>query len=456
MAPKKVKPQPADDTAAVTPSVRVFTKWTPQLVQYAEISADGGNITQAARIVEWLLSDDTIRGCISARVQALLGLSPQFEKTGDGRRSARAVKALEVEEDFWASYPEQELWLMVAWGLLLGVAPMRHAPKYLDGHGGRLLPCPQFWHPAAGLRWSQQLNTWLIKVAVPGQLGDGREEELMPGDGTWILHTPFGKHRPWSLGLWRCLAWWKLLKDYARGDWARHIEKGSLLVLTQGAFQANVPGQLANTKQQRDAAAGDLYQRGKDAVAALAVGQDLKLVQASGEAYKLYSEATAEANKAFATAIRGGNLTTNTEGGSKAAAEVQERTGDFVNLRFDAESTATTLHDQSLVWWAEWNFGDRALAPWPDYPVAPQRNLKNYAETVAAFDAAVKALELQGFDVDRQAAIDEFELQEFVKPGKKPKPVVPPVAPVADPDAEQPPPEPGAEDDDPGTPEQKP
>lgn len=447
MAPKSKK-QAVNETS-IEPSVRVFCKWSPQLIQQAEVSADGGNLVQAARVCEWLLSDDTIRGCLSARVNALLGLVPQFEKSGDGRRAGRAIKALEAGEDFWVSYPETELWLMIAWGLLLGIAPMRHQPRYVDGHEGRLLPCPEFWHPAAGLRFDQQRGSWVIRVASPGELGSGHEEDIAANDGTWILHTPFGKHRPASLGLWRCLAWWKLLKDYGRSDWARHIEKGSLLVLTKTVVVQNAPAQLANTKAQRDDSAANLYQRGKDAVAALSVGEDLKLVEAKGEAYKLYSEAGAEANKAFAIAIRGGNLTTNTEGGSKAAAEVQERTGDFVNLRFDSESVASTLHDQSLNWWAAWNFGDPALAPWPDYPVAPQRNLKNFAEVITAFTVATTALEAQGYEVDRQAAIDEFELQEFVKPGKKPQPVAPP----SDPSAPKPV-APAAEPTGPATPEQ--
>lgn len=443
MASKKKSPATAPQEITIEPSVRVFTRWSPQLIQAAEIAADGGNLTQAAKVCSWLLTDDTIRGCLSARIQSLLGLSPGFEASGDRRRSKRAVNALEAGEDYSASYPESELWLMLAWGLLLGVAPMRHMPRYDEDHSGRLLPCPEFWHPAAGLRFDATDQHWKIRV---GSLGNtfGVEEVIEPGNGTWLLHTPFGKHRPWELGFWRCLAWWKLLKDYGRSDWARHIEKGSLLVLTQAAFSGGgMPGGLHNSTASRDDAAASLYQRGKDAVAALQVGQDLKMVEASGEAYKLYQEAGEQANKAFAVCIRGGNLTTNVEGGSRAAAEVQERTGDFVNLRFDAETLTTTLHDQSLIWWATWNFGDAKLAPWPDYPVAPQRNLKNFAETVSAFTKALTDLENRGFEVDREKAIEEFELQEWVSKGEKPEPVVMPAPgqspePVADPKPAEP------------------
>lgn len=404
----------------VEPSVRVFTRWTPQLVWAAEIAADGGNLTQAAKIVSWLLTDDRIRGCLNARIQGLLGLVPGFEKSGDRRRSGRAIKALEADEDFWASYPEEELWLMLAWGLLLGVCPMRHDPQYLEGHGGRLLPCPQFWHPAAGLRFDQPTGTWKIRVSSSPSDLYGVEQTIEPGGGTWILHTPYGKHRPWELGLWKQLCWWKLLKDYGRSDWARNMEKGSLLVLLQSSTPGVPPPQLADTQATRDASAANLYQRGKDAVASLPVGKDLKLIETSGKAQELYSSGVDAANDAFAIAIRGGNLTTSVEGGSKAAAEVQERTGDFVNLRFDAETTSNTLHKQSLPWWAQWNFGDKTLAPWPAYPIAPQRNLGAFANTLQGFNKAVADLEANGFEVDRQGAIDEFELNDFVKPGEKP------------------------------------
>jgi hypothetical protein len=417
--PQPAKPQPADNKTAVEPSIRVFTRWTPALIYAAEAAADNGNLTQAARIVSWLLTDDRIRGCLNARIQGLLGLTVGFESSGDKRRSKRAIKALEAGDDFWVSYPEDELWLMLAWGLMLGAAPMRHRPQYIDGHDGRLLPCPEFWHPAAGLRQDQQTQEWKIRVASTGNT-TGVEETLTPGDGTWILHMPFGKHRPWDLGFWKCLAWWKLLKDMGRSDWARHMEKGSLLVLTKTLVGQSAPALLGNTKQQRDDSAQALYDRGKNAVAALAVGEDLKLLEAKGEASKLYDSAKDAANDAFAVCIRGGNLTTSVDGGSKAAAEVQERTGDFVNLRFDAETTANTLHKQSLPYWAQWNFSDRGLAPWPNYPVAPQRNLGAFADNISKFNTFVAELELNGFEVDREKALEEFELNEFVKAGKKP------------------------------------
>jgi len=40
-------------------------------------------------------------------------------------------------------------------------------------------------------------------------------------------------------------------------------------------------------------------------------------------------------------------------------------------VRFDAEALATCLNEQVLRWWAEFNFGDARLAPWPNWDTAP-------------------------------------------------------------------------------------
>lgn len=388
------------------------------------MDADNGNLRLAANICDWLLADDRIRGVLSARIQGLLGLVPKFMKSGDRRRSGRAVNALEADEDYWASYPESELWLMVAWGLLLGVAPFRHNWQQRPGHKNRVLPCPEFWHPQH-LRYDTHDRKWKMRVQAGAGFGTATELEINPGDSMWILHMPFGSHRPWALGMWRALAKWKLVKELAIEDWSKHGEKGSVLVVESQATGEGFRTQPGNDAKGAEESAQRIYDRGKNAVVSLPTGRTLKLVEGKGQASQLYSGLIDKANEGFAITIRGGNLTTSVEGGSKAAAEVQERTGDFVNLRFDAETLATTLHTQSLPWWADFNFGDPLLAPWPDYPVAPQRNLGAFADVITKVGDACDRLELLGFEVDRAALLEEFELQEFIGPGKRPEPPVP-------------------------------
>lgn len=429
--------------AGVEPSVRTFTTWTPALIRSAEMQADFGNLRQAASLCDWLLGDDRVSGTLSARVQGLLGLEPTFEASGDKRRSNRVVRALEVQDDWWAAYPEQELAQLHTWGLLLGAAPARHGWENSEDHGGRVLPMPAFWHPQH-LRLDQQTREWKIRVAHAGGLDFGAEETLIPGDGEWLLHTPYGKNRPWSMGLWRGLARFVLLKWYAIQDWARASDKGSLLVATS----KTVNDQQPTNREQRQELANDIYSRGKDGVVVLADDFDLKLVEASANHRQIYEAQIRMADEAIAVAVRGGNLSTVTREGSLAAAEQQSKTGDQAKLKFDAQSLTTTIHDQSLVWWAEFNFGDRKLAPWPVYPVEPEEDLQQKVESEEKAFTVVKQAEELGFDVDRKAFLEEHKIS-WAKPGAPKPPPAPPVAPPPIPGA--PLPEPADEEAKPET-----
>ncbi|MFO7178994.1 MAG: DUF935 family protein [Pseudomonadota bacterium] len=402
--------------------MRAFTLWTPSLLRAAEVQADGGNLKSAAAICDWLLSDDRVLSVVNQRVQAVTRLVPSFEPSGDKRRSARAVRALEAEEDYWEGWPETELAQLLGWGILLGLAPARHQPS-LDENSGRILPRPEFWNPQH-VRFDITTRTWrarVVTVTGQGTFGGAATEEVefAPGDGTWILHTPFGRNRPWALGSWRALAPLVLLKRYALSDWARHGEKASLLTVTQDA-QALANGLIPETtKEQRKALATDIYERGRDACVVLPAGFDLRLVEAQANTEHIYRSQIDMANTAIAINIRGGNLTTEVKEGSRAAAQTHAAQNDQSNLEFDAEALSTTVHDQSLRWWALWNFGDEQLAPWPTYPVRPRKDLLTRAQVyvrVADFAGRFEAL---GFEIDRQRLAEEFEADEWLKPGEK-------------------------------------
>jgi len=412
---KRPKADELDD-AIVAPSVRVFTEWSPSLLRAAMQSAESGNLTRAVQVCEWLLTDERVEGGLGARGDALFGLRPDFEPSGDKRRSNRAVKALEAGEDFWAAYPESELRLMHKWGLLLGVAPMRHHWQALEDHGNRLLPMPRLWHPQS-LQYSFPFRRWTLRD------DHHREHEVVAGDGEWILHRPFGHDRPWAHGAWRSLANWVLLKHYARLDWARHGEKASTLVseAPEGA-----------TKEQRRELAKDLKDAGTDRIVALPPGFQLKLVEVSANTERIYKAQIDAANAAITILIRGSNLNTEIKDGtgSRAAAESQAEQNEEPKLRFDAETVTTTLHDQSLVWWAEWNFGSRSLAPWPVYPVEPEEDLQASATTIKTLGEGLETLDRLGFELDDKAIKERFRL-DFVKGRTKPDPAPAPVLPGA-------------------------
>jgi hypothetical protein len=417
-----------DAQAGVEPTTRTFTSWTPNRILNAEILADSGQMRLAADLCDWILGDDKAGPLLMGRAQFLLGLDPSFEKSGDKRRSGRAVRALEADEDYFTAYPESELSLFIVWGILLGVAPGRHEWVDDQNHGNRTLPNPKFWHPH-GLRHDGITRQWKILVAATATSA-GSERVLTPGDSEWLLHQPYGTHRPWSYGLWRGLARLCLLKAYAIGSWAQKAKKAQVLATT-------VDRAIQSTPEQRAQLAQDIYDRGIEGVVALPPGFDIKLLTTQSSVKETQEAQIRLVDEAIATAIRGGNLTTNVTGGSLAATEAQATLGDESKRAFDAQALTTTIHDQSLTWWAEFNFGDPSLAPWPVYPVEPEEDLKAKVEADEKALANCQKAEQLGFEVDRKAFLEQHKIT-WAKPGtpKNPADTTPTVPATATPPVE--------------------
>jgi hypothetical protein len=416
------RPKTTAASTALEPSARTLLDWTPAQVRAAEVMADGGSLRLAADLCESLLADDRVQGVLSARTRGLLGLEVEFEKAGDRRRSARAVHALEAGEDWWAAYPEPELGALLDWGVLLGVGLARSAWTARPEAGGRVVGKLARWH-ARWLRYDWAARGWFV------QADGGRELPVTPGDGAWVLHTPGGASRPWADGAWRSIARWWLLKHYARQDFARHSEvHGTPLragVAAEGASEA-----------ARAELARDLGGLGSDTALCLPPGYDLKLVEATARTWEMFRAQIELADKAIAIRLAGQNLTTDVSGGSLAAAKVHQIVrGDLI--RFDAEALATTLHDQSLVHWAEFNFGDRALAPWPAWPTDPPEDALAKAQTREAQGKAIVALKAAGVKLDD--VLDEFGLKLAPEPPKPAAPAVAPAPLVATPPQDPPP-----------------
>ncbi len=404
----------------VLPSVRSYRIWTPGRLRTAERQADSGLIRDAVDICDWLLGDDRVRGALDARLDAFFGLTPTFE-TGTGRKKRAALKALEADEDFWAIFPEEEARQIQYWAILLGLGPgiARWNPD--EDHGDRDLPVVKFYHPQP-LKYDWNERTWMRSLATSGhRLAGGRDEPVVFGDGVWVGHMPRGSYRPWSLGLWRAIAPWVLLKAYARSDWASLGEAASRTVF-------ELDKELDDTRERRKDLADSIRDMGNGGVIVLPPGYKHQLVEASAATKELYKSQIDMANLAITITIRGGNLTTQVSGqGSLAATKQQAETNDLGKLRSDATGWSTTSHDQVLVHWAGSNYGDPRLAPWPVYPVKPKDDKQAEATVLGdAMDGAEKA-ENMGFELDRKAFIEHFEF-EFLKPG--------------DPDARPKPPEP--------------
>lgn len=409
-------------------SLRQFVTWTPALVRQAIRQAEAGQINMAAACCAWLLQDSRIVGALQARVDQLMGLPVQFQPPD--RKNPKAPILDDLSDDFSEAYPEDELAQILTWGLLLGVTPARHSPKV--GTSGRLLPCPKFFNPGS-LSYDVLQGTWSVEDVNRQVL------QVTPNDGTWLLFTPYGSDRPWASGLWYSIALLAVAKCYAIQDWAKASEKASMWVF-ESALVDRDGYPITTTKDQRQQLVDALDARGSDAAVALPAGWQLKLLQAA-DSYHIYLDQINMIDTAISVLIRGGNLTTQVTGGSLAATQAQAETGDGAKVRKDSATLGTFLREQSINWWAAWNFGPGSLAPWPKWEKKSPKTIDpNAATAISAYTSA-------GFEVDVDLLRDEYGLDfllSFEKPAPPPSPFGgDPNDPNADPDGD-----PGADNPD--------
>jgi phage gp29-like protein len=332
------------------PSVRAVATWSPVSIRAALQTLFHGKFSQAAYLADALLGDDRVQAVISTRVNGILALPLKFEPADDSPGAAEISEL--IEQDFWDIAPEPVAAELMTYGLLLGACPAELVWKEKDD---RVIPELKVWHPSQ-LRWDPHERTYKLRL-------ESGEMQITPGDGKWMIYTPNGSRRPWTRALVRSLAVPWLAKSYAVGDWNRYSE-----VLGGAVKRGTVPGNAKPEDKQQFKS--DLRNLASDGVVIVPAEFSFDLVEATGRGSDTFKELIAWADKAIAVAVLGQNLTTEVSGGSFAAAKVHNSVRqDLIDA--DTEGLATVLHDDVLSWWAEFNRGDRRLAPWPRWQTDP-------------------------------------------------------------------------------------
>lgn len=379
--------QPSDKVFS-EPSVRAVAAWSPTTVRGVLTQLQRGDFSRAGALADAILADDRVQAVVGTRINGVLSLPLRFEVADDSPRAAQAAEALEL--DWWEIADEAVLSEWLAYALLLGACA---AELVWDTAGERSIPRLRVWHPS-NLRRDEDAGVWQVRQAGDEWL------TITPGDGKWAVLAPFGERRAGTRALVRAVALPWLAKSFAVADWNHYSElHGS------GARVGKAPsGASDKTRREfRD----DLARMANDSAIVLPFGWELELLEAKVGSGDVFEKLISWADKAMAIAILGQNLTTDVEGGSLAAAEVHE------NVRYDliagdAELLATVTHDQVVVWWAEFNVGDRALAPWPDWDAQPPAD--QAAASTALATTAQALLTLSSAQLQTGLPIDWLQL----------------------------------------------
>jgi len=419
-------------------SARVFTRWTADDLEIAEALTNGGSLQRAADLCWALLGDGRVRAALETRTKGLLKLPLDFQESGDKRSSGRVATALRGG-DFAKAHSEAALCSLAMWGTLLGLGL---AQRVWELHGGRWLGVLRPYD-ARNLRWDAQARRWMVRTA------DG-EVEITRGDRRWVLYAPScsgwpeGDERPWMYGAWRACSRAWLGKFFSWGDWGHHSEMHGSPLRTAEVDAEKPPSDKA--RNDFGAAFADI---GGDTALIPPPGIKPKLLEAVGRTWEMFPRAIEVAAVEIVVAVTGQSSSTEITQGQDTGATLHGRVRQDL-IEGDAQTLSTTLHDQSLVDYAEINFsrepGDeergRSLAPWPAWKTDPPANVAAKGAAMKALAEGVEALERvtpEGKVLDRAAIFEEAGVPLLDAPAAPPAPppVVPP-APAQDPAAQEP------------------
>lgn len=377
-----------------------------------------GNFFDSGVVGRLLLRDDRIASCLETRVNALLGCKEEIEgaeiddnaKEEQIRDAARewfpkvcteaARRALESDKCLY--------------GVAFGEVIYQRTARQWTPVGIKNWDVDHF-------RWDESRSCYVVNTL------DG-PKDVHHGEGRWIVYEPYGA-RSWRSGMLLSLADKWLMRQWTFRDWARFTEK-----LGQGVFVAGVP---INSKPEDKAKFLAQIQRiGSNSAVLVPQGAgpdtsySLDLKSTNGVGFQNFAEFTSALNVSIAVRILGQNLTTEVQGGSYAAANVQDRVrGDL--LEWDEGCESTTLHTGLLEPWTLANYGDVALAPWSCRETDPPEDEKAKAETRKLHvDTLTAALALSPrVDVEHELEEMGFDLldpKDVAEPPPAP-PAAPPI-----------------------------
>lgn len=370
-------------------------RWYLADIETAEFMADAGSLQQAGALMSEARKDAVLSGLLATRTGGLVRLPKKF------RGDAEIKRALEVGFDpvtgevrsvFDEMFPPQELALMDADGIALGVAVGELVPVE-----GRDYPVLIRLDPR-WLRYRWNENRWYYSSSI-GLL------PITPGDGRWVLHVPGGRNLPWNNALWKALGRTFIRKDHAalhRDNYeAKLANPARIAVAPQGSTDEQV-----FTWFQKVAAWG------LNTVFAMKPGYEVKLLESNGRGWESFLRTIAEQNNEFIIAIAGQTVTT--DGGAGFSNADVHKTIRADLIKADAEALAFTINTQGIPAFVLARYGEEALdrCPVVAWDVTPPRDLKAEAEAsnmaAMALKAWTEALAPFGQEIDVAAYCSKF------------------------------------------------
>lgn len=372
---------------------------TVGMVRKALDELERGMFRASAHLADAMLRDDRVAGVLATRVNGLLSQPLDFlPPSGDEAQEAEKDVAEDVENLWSRMVPEADLEDLLKWGILLncGLGELIWTTS-----SGQWVPRLKTWHPSQVYwRWDTRtywVNTESGPVEIANPLSGAR-------DAKWVIFTPYGYERGWMRGAVRALALAWLVRSFVRRDWARFSE-----VHGAGVKVGRVPiGAPPEERQKWISALATLGANPVLEAPELPDGTkfDLELVEAKAENWQGFAKLLEHADTAIAVCLLGQNLTTEVQGGSRAAAQVHDRVRkDFQQA--DNRKLGGALREQMLRPYARYNAGHEDLAPRPEWQTEPPEDASTRNTALASLGTFLTAASNAGAPVDTRALLEE-------------------------------------------------
>lgn len=372
------------------PQVTTQTHWTWPMVNATLDDLRVGIFDRPSQLVEAVLWDARVQAAMGSRTGGLLGRPVKIEPATNARvRGSRAAQeCMEAWADAWPTISnEASMAQMHSWGVMM----FSLSQLLWDTSGKVWVPHVVPYHPR--YTYYQFVFRKLIAITLDGQI------PVTPGDGQWVLHSPYGVHRGFMRGALPALAQPWIQRRLTYRDTARYTERHGFPVWRAKVPAAADPAQIAALRNA-------LSNAGQESVLELPQGvdgvnsYDVDYLEASDSTWEAFVEAIKLCDADITLALLGQNLTTEVKEGSFAAARVH---GDVRQafIEFDNRSMAETIYTQIARPFAQLNFGDPDLAPWTSRDIMPYEDNATTAQTFSSFATAIKSLRDAGVQLKR-------------------------------------------------------
>jgi hypothetical protein len=381
------------------PIVTVQHSWTIDGVRAALASSLYGYFFDSGQLIDSMLGDDRVQATLGSRIGGLFSRELVLEPANDSRAAKEVLDAWEVTaRDLCTGWALTET---AAYTILQGFG---HGQICWDTSSTIWRPYARPWHPM--FEWYDYNSRHFIAISQDGN------KPIIPGDGKWYGHLPFGEYRAWLRAAMRAIAEPWVIRHFAIRDWAGFSE-------IHGFPQRVGKVPAASDPQERAAYEASLSQIGSNASLIIPVGVDgasvgygYELVEATSEAWQAFPGLRDHCDLAIVLAIKFQNLTTEiTSEGSYAAAREHSKV-DVSQVASDNRAWARTLRHDFARPFAYLNFGDADLAPitrW-DVPDPPREDYDANAKAFQQLSTGMQQMATAGF---KFTDVEEFARTQF-------------------------------------------